>query len=118
MMELSCFFCGKAMEFEDSLKDEIECGHIAICNECNITKRGQGGVIMNQHETYRFYEGEEVKALFWLDGTQIMVGHGGVAKITVVMEYGQMAGVPWFAVWNDHKIVSKHNAAHIASVDL
>ena len=69
-------------------------------------------------DTDRFIEGEEVQGIFWPDDSQIIVGQGDCKKITVVMEYGQMAGVPWFAVWNDHKITHKYNGAHLAGVKL
>lgn len=65
-----------------------------------------------------FREDQEVEGLFWPDGSSIKVDKNGIEKITVIMEYGQMAGVPWFAVWKDGKIVSKHNAAFIESVNL
>lgn len=69
-------------------------------------------------DTDRFFAGEEVSEIYWPDGSRIAAGINGVTKIVVVMEYGQMAAVPWFAVWDDHKIISKHNGAHIESVIL
>ncbi len=65
-----------------------------------------------------FKEGQEVKSITYPDDSQLCVGEFDVEKITVVMEYGQMAGVPWFAVWKDGKVVHKHNAVHIACVEL
>lgn len=73
---------------------------------------------MENRDDDRFFEGEEVSAIFYPDDTCVKVGQNLVEKITVVMEYGQMAGVPWFAVWNDHKIIAKYNGAHIACVSL
>ena len=69
-----------------------------------------------------FQEGQEVKSIWWNDESFISVESehviNGCDKITVVMEYGYMAGVPWFAVWENGKIVSKHNSVHISSVVL
>jgi len=64
----------------------------------------------------RFKEGQEVFGFYFPDDSQLTIKQSNVDKITVVMEYGQMATVPWFAVWKDGKIVSKHNGAHLAYV--
>lgn len=66
----------------------------------------------------RFAEGQEVKGFWFPDDSNICVGSNGVEKITVVTEPGQMARVPWLAVWRNGKVDSKHNMAHIASVDI
>ena len=71
---------------------------------------------MENSDTDRFFEGQEVKALYWEDDSQVEVGMGNVKKITVVMEPGQMGRVPWFAVWDDHCIIQKHNGALVATV--
>ena len=65
-----------------------------------------------------FKEGQEVNKIVWPDDSEISILMERCDKITVIRENGQMAGVPWFAVWEDGKITSKHNAAHIASVIL
>jgi hypothetical protein len=65
-----------------------------------------------------FYEGQQVKKLWWPDESCHGIDNSDCDKITVVMENGQMAGVPWFAVWKDGIITTKHNAVHIASVEL
>ena len=65
-----------------------------------------------------FYDGQEVKELWWPDESCQSVNHDNCDKITVVMECGQMARVPWFAIWKDGKVVYKHNSAHVASVKL
>ena len=65
-----------------------------------------------------FEAGQEVFRLTYPDNSVVESGCNGIEKITVVMEYGQRAGVPWFAVWRNGKIDQKHNAAHIACVDL
>jgi hypothetical protein len=65
-----------------------------------------------------FKEGEEVSAINFPDDSQYVVGQGGVERITVVMEYGQMAGVPWFAIWREGKVDQKVNSVHVAVVSL
>jgi len=66
----------------------------------------------------RFKEGEEVKCIFWPNGEGCLVGRNGVEKITVVMEDGQMSGVPWFAVWKDGEVNAKYNGAMIEGVEV
>ena len=73
---------------------------------------------MPNQDDESFYEGEEVQAIFWPAGGVVEVGKNGCTKITVIMEYGQMARVPWFAVWDDHKITYKYNGAHLEGVKL
>ena len=63
-----------------------------------------------------FKEGQEVKSLWWPNEGNLTVGQNSVEKITVVMENGQMAGVPWFAVWKDGKVASKYNGALLEGV--
>ena len=46
----------------------------------------------------------------------IVVGTDDVTRIEVIMENGQMAGVPWFAVFNGDRMISKWNGAHIEGV--
>lgn len=65
----------------------------------------------------RFKEGQEVKSLFWANEGHISVG-GTIEKITVVMEYCQMAAVPWFAVWKEGKVTDKYNGAYLEGVEL
>ena len=66
----------------------------------------------------QFMEGDKVAALYFPDDTEVVAGEHDIEKITVVMECGQMAAVPWFAVWIDGKIDAKHNAAHVATVKM
>ena len=66
----------------------------------------------------RFKEGEEIKCIFWPDGEKCKVGSNGVERITVVMEYGQMAEVPWFAVWKDGKVKAKYNGAMLEGIEV
>jgi len=65
-----------------------------------------------------FKEGQEVQELFWPNEGSVSVGRLGVEKITVVMECGQMMGVPWFAIWKNGKVTSKYNGAHLEGVRL
>ena len=72
-------------------------------------------IMRNQN---KFFEGQEVKSIFWVDCGYCEVGKGGVTKITVVMENGQNAPVPWFAVWHGDKINGKYNAEYVEGVIL
>ena len=67
---------------------------------------------------YTFYNGQKIQRIIWPDDSECISGKNNIEKIEVVMEYGQMAGVPWFAVWINGEVKFKHNAAHIASVEL
>ena len=71
-----------------------------------------------QNQTNDFYVGQEIQSIFWHPDGEVKVGRMGVEKITVVMESGQCAPVPWFAVWKNGKIVSKYNAAVVEGVFL
>lgn len=73
---------------------------------------------MQSFDKLRFEEGDEVQALYWRGDERVVVGCNGVEKITVVMENGQMAGVPWFAVWKNGKIAMKHNGVFVESVEM
>ena len=64
----------------------------------------------------RFKENDEVYEIFFVNGGSLRRGTIGIDRITVVMENGQMDGVPWFAVWKDGKIVVKYNGAMLLSV--
>ena len=65
-----------------------------------------------------FKEGQDnIKAIWYVDGSCVKVADNGVDKISVIIENGQMAGVPWFGVWNKGVLKSKHNGAHIACVE-
>jgi len=69
-------------------------------------------------EKYHFTEGQEIQAIYWDDDSFVLVGRNGIEKITVVLEYGQMAKVPWFLVWKNGKPGFKHNAALVLGVAL
>jgi len=67
-------------------------------------------------EFYRFEEGQSLKAIYFGDG-ELSVGTGGVARIEVVMEYGQIGMVPWFAAFDmQGNCISKFNAALVDGV--
>ena len=70
------------------------------------------------NQTNDFYVGQEIQAIFWPEGGELKVGRNGVEKITVVMENGQCAPVPWFAAWKNGKITEKYNAALCEGVSL
>lgn len=64
----------------------------------------------------RFKEGEKVFGIYFQDDSWIDITQKHCDKITVVMENGQMAPTPWFAVWKGGKIISKWNGAFIVTV--
>jgi hypothetical protein len=64
-------------------------------------------------------DGTPIKGIYFPDehgGRGYTVGRGGVTKITVYYEYGQMAGVPWFNIWCGDKLISRVNAACVSEV--
>jgi len=63
----------------------------------------------------RFKEGDLVKAVVFPDGGELEAGKT-CDMIVVVMENGQMAGVPWFEVIKDGKVHSKWNGALVMGV--
>ena len=64
-----------------------------------------------------FHEGQDnIRSICYPDDSEIISGKNGVEKITVSMESGQMALIPWFCIWREGKIDSKHNGALIANV--
>lgn len=58
----------------------------------------------------QFKEGDKLVGIIFENNEMIRVG-ADCDDIIVVMESGQMAGVPWFEVWRDGRIISKWNAA-------
>ena len=66
----------------------------------------------------RFQEGQSIESIFFSDEGVIATGKYGCQSITVVMENGQMAGVPWFLVTYDDKPPQKYNAALVEGVCL
>jgi len=53
---------------------------------------------MKNSDTDRFFEGEEVHQIFWSDEGSVTVGQNGCEKITFIVESGQLAEIPWFAI--------------------
>jgi len=57
-----------------------------------------------------FEVGQHLQAICWPNDVMIKVGES-CDDIVVIMEHGQMAGVPWFGVIKNGQVVSKWNAA-------
>ena len=66
----------------------------------------------------QFQEGMQVKSIYWDDGPGFIVGQLDCKQITVIMENGQMAGVPWFLVEFEDKPTQKINGALVEGVEL
>ena len=73
-----------------------------------------------------FYNGQELSGVYYPAPNDIyfcaynwkyVVG-GKIEKITVVMESGQMAGVAWFAIWENGNITTKCNGSFVSHVTL
>lgn len=65
-----------------------------------------------------FYQGQQLRAISFFDNSSIRVKHKSVLSIEIVMENGQMDGVPWCLVsYEDGKQV-KYNLALLKSVRL
>ncbi len=57
-----------------------------------------------------------IDSVFWGDGDKcFVVGHESVSKIVAYYENGQMAGVPWFAIYVGDVLVAR-KCAHGCSV--
>ena len=64
-----------------------------------------------------FYRGQKLKRIFW--GEMFLeVGTRCCADIEVVMENGQMAGVPWALITNTDGSQCKYNLALVEGVVL
>ena len=61
-----------------------------------------------------FQDGQKLKAIYFADDAQICAGE--VTSITVVMQLGQMAPVPWFLVTNKNGARVIHNGALVDAV--
>jgi len=64
-----------------------------------------------------FYAGQDNIEIIFISQTERIRATENV-KIKVVMEYGQMAGVPWFEVSENGVPISKWNAALCQGVKL
>ena len=75
---------------------------------------------MNKQEAESFKDGDDVHSILYPGelAENFCVGRGGVDRITVCMEYGQEAKVPWFAIWVDGRVVTKVNAVHVETVNM
>lgn len=62
-----------------------------------------------------FKKNDVVKGLIFENDISIEAGKD-CDKIIVTMEYGQMAGVPWFEVIRDGRTISKWNGALLHGV--
>lgn len=58
-----------------------------------------------------FKNGDKLKQIFWEGQSRILVGENGCESITVIMENGQMAGVPWVIVKITGREITKYNLA-------
>lgn len=63
----------------------------------------------------QFEQGEQLVGICF-EGDQVLKAGEHCDSIIVSMENGQMAGVPWFEVWKDGKMISKWNAAKTEGV--
>ncbi len=66
----------------------------------------------------RFKDGQKVKSIFFSGEGVIATGKLGCKQITVVMENGQMAAVPWFLVEYDNRPPTKFNGALVEGTEL
>ena len=66
---------------------------------------------------YEFFNGQRLNSIYWEEGSCV-VGRNGVTGIEIVMENGQMAGVPWVIVFNESGKANKHNLALAQGVEL
>lgn len=68
----------------------------------------------------KFYEGQKLKAIFFDDDDESVFDSttDNIKSITVVMENGQMAPVPWALVVDADNRETKWNIALLAGVEL
>ena len=67
----------------------------------------------------KFEQGQNnISVIYLPDGSEVKTGNADWQgdEIRVSMEYGQMAGVPWFEVIKNEKVLSKWNAMHCLGV--
>ena len=70
---------------------------------------------MTREKCKEFVRGDLLEAIYFEDDQELRVGRD-CDSIIVVMENGQMAGVPWFEVWKGGKLASRWNAAKVQGV--
>ena len=66
----------------------------------------------------RFYEGQELKSIWWSHGGMVTVGKCTCKSIHVVMENGEMSGVPWALVVYDDGKQQKYNLKMCEGVEI
>lgn len=71
---------------------------------------------MEMKKCNQFFEGQKLETLIFNDESLIVAGQGGMIDIIVVMENGQMAGVPWAKCTGDRGDIWKYNLAHVQGV--
>jgi hypothetical protein len=64
----------------------------------------------------RFEELQEVKEVYFINGSRVTVGDNGIDKITVVLEYNNKS--IWFAGWSGNKVKWKYNGEMATCVKL
>jgi hypothetical protein len=62
--------------------------------------------------SHKFYDGQELKCLFFTGDGIITAGEGECDKLTVSLEHG----AAWFVVWKGEQAVTKWNANQIEGV--
>ncbi len=70
---------------------------------------------MENYKSNTFHNGDLLAGLYFDGDKSIEVGRD-CDSIIVILENGQLAGVPWFEVWKDRKMVSKWNGALVQGV--
>ena len=65
-----------------------------------------------------FENKQKLKTIFWSEDEKVEVGEFGCLSITVVMENGQMAPVPWFVTEMEDGSSYKYNGAHVEGIQL
>lgn len=65
-----------------------------------------------------FIHGQSVGAIWWGEEQGISLASESVVSITVCMEPGQMAGVPWFVVEFTNGAICKYNGAKLEGVEI
>ena len=58
-----------------------------------------------------FKTGQKIKSIFFTNGDELNISSPDVKSITVIMENGQMAGVPWASVIFQDDQEFKYNLA-------
>ena len=62
------------------------------------------------------YDPRTIAGIRMPSGFDIEVGQVGVSAICAYEEYGEMAMVPWFAVYSGDQIIARCNGKHVECV--